>query len=57
MCTVDPVGTRHIPKTWEKKYLLKRYLNKLLWLFCDLQTGYVRLIWDAYFSESIRFFA
>ena len=25
-----------------------------MWLFCDLQTGYVRVAWDAFFSESWR---
>ena len=28
-----------------------------MWLFCDLPTGYVRVVWSAYFSETERFTA
>ena len=52
--TVDPVGAKHLTKIDFEKIFLLMIINWLLGLFCDLQTGCVRVTWDAYFSETQR---
>ena len=46
LCTVDPVWAEYTTRT----ILEKLFYKWLLWLFCDLQTSYVRVVLNAFFT-------